>query len=293
MEVKEQKVNAEDPSIRRETGLQQMLESVAQFPPWPSALGKILAEFERDDLDTSRLAQMISREVAILSKLLRVANSPFYGVSGNIANALQAINTIGLSNTRSIVLAVAVMSTMPPNIPREFDQQAFWQEAIGVAVAAEWLGRRFALKDCDPFTAGMLHDIGKILIVFKFPKQYEAIQQAVALDPQTKAFDLEQDQLGFTHAEAGAAIAEQWNFPAALIEGIRWHHTPNPYYHPLTYVLAISNKMARLCHTEGLSSDAIRAAVNELAGEFTLKDSEWQALLNHTRTQSNALGAML
>ncbi len=293
MEVKEQKINVQDASSRRDTGLQQMLESVTQFPPWPSALGKILAEFDREDLDSSRLAQMISREVAILSKLLRVANSPFYGVSGNIANALQAINTIGLSNTRSIVLAVAVMSTLPPNIPREFDQQAFWQEAIGVAVAAEWLGRRFALKDCDPFTAGMLHDIGKILIAFKFPKHYAAIQQAVALDPQAKAFDLEQAQLGFTHAEAGAAIAEQWNFPAALIEGICWHHTPSPTHHPLTTMLAIGNKIARLCHVEGLSSDAIRTAVGDLAGEFTLKDSEWQALLNSTRTQSAALGAML
>ncbi|TAK91355.1 MAG: HDOD domain-containing protein [Burkholderiaceae bacterium] len=290
MDVKEQPdcTEAADPA----TGLAQMLEGLTQFPPWPSALGRILTEFDRDDLDVSCLAEMISREVAILSKLLRVANSPFYGVSGNIANAQQAINTIGLSNTRSIVLTAAVMSAIPQNLPKTFDQHAFWQEAIVVAVAAEWLGKWLSLKDCDAFTAGMLHNIGKLLIAIRFPYQYEQMRLA-ALDPQVNEIELEKKTLGFTHAEAGAAIAEQWNFPAALIQGIRWHHAPEHSQHPLASVLAVSDKIASLTHLTTLNSEQIRTAVGEKSGTITLKDQQWVALLDHTRAQSNTLGAML
>lgn len=280
------------PPLKNTISLQQLINDLHQWPAWPNHLHDILASLNRDDLDASDLSKHIACEQTILAKLLRVANSPFYGVAGHVSNALQAINIVGMSNTRSIVIAVAVMSKTPQEPLPWFNLPTFWKDGITVASAAQWLAEKLSLSSSDAFTAGMLHDIGQIILAYKFPKQYAEIWSEDVITGVDLA-QRERALFGFDHAEVGAALAKQWNFPDMLVDSLRWHHDPDQSTSKNARVLWAADQIASLTHQENLKPDELRAAIETVLILLMLKENDWETLLETTRQKVNAFGALL
>ena len=280
-------------TLRSPVSLPQLINDLHQWPAWPSHLHDILAALNNEDLDASDLAKKIACEQTILAKLLRVANSPFYGVTGHVSNALQAINIIGLRNTRSIVIAAAVMSKVPPETLPWFDLSAFWKGGITVASAAQWLAGKLSVSASDAFTAGMLHNIGQVILAYKFPTQYAEIWSPETIS-ELELIQHERAQFGFDHAEVGAALARQWHFPESLVESLRWHHDPDQSQSKNARILWAADQISSItAQQEKLKSTELRAAIDAVLTQLMHEKNDCEALLENMRQQVAAFGALV
>lgn len=147
----------------------KVLERIQKLPSLPSLVIEILASLNDEHVDVATLANKIARDQAIVARVLRVANSPFFGLSGQTGSIFEAVAvlvycfTLGGKNLRGLVTAAAIINALP-RTEKGFDWRAFWHHGIVTAVCAKVLARRAGLNPETAFTAGLLHDIGKLMM---------------------------------------------------------------------------------------------------------------------------------
>ncbi|NTV11345.1 MAG: HDOD domain-containing protein [Zoogloea sp.] len=186
----------------------------------------LLRSMNAHDVEVGELARRIALDQAIAARVLRVANSSFYALSGRIATIHDAIVVLGLSTVRSLVMAFAVKGVFPVAPDSGFDARRFWRHSLGVAVCAQALARPLRRNAEALFIAGLLHDIGHLAMVVVVPEVFRAVSdesQAAGVP----MFLVERTLLGYDHATLGAALARRWNFPAEVVTAIGFHHAPD------------------------------------------------------------------
>jgi putative nucleotidyltransferase with HDIG domain len=190
------------------------------------------------------LTRILVQDPGLTSRLLKLANSSFYGLSGRVGSVREALMVLGLATVRNMVLACAVMENLPGERCDVLDGPGLWQHALGTGAAARLLARRAGLEPELAFTAGLLHDMGKLVLALHFPEAYRAVlrhQQAEGCHIR----EAEQFVLGFDHAEAGARVARRWRLPAALVDAIAWHHRPEDGAPRLAGLIHIADGLSR------------------------------------------------
>jgi putative nucleotidyltransferase with HDIG domain len=199
-----------------------VLDHIQKLPSLPSLVMEILENFNNEKVEVAVLANKISRDQAIVARVLRVANSPFFGLSGQIGSISEAISVLGFNNLRGLVMAASIINAFPHT--GKFDWAAFWRHSIGAAVCAKSLAKRVGLNPETAFTAGLLHDIGKLVMGVYFPQVFE---QAHEFDDGSSVESLQAERaaLGLDHAALGGEVAKRWNFPQAIREAVELHHT--------------------------------------------------------------------
>ncbi|MBI4230660.1 MAG: HDOD domain-containing protein [Planctomycetes bacterium] len=205
--------------------MDDILRKVRSIPPLPSAVSALLGMVDDPAVDIRKMAQVIAQDQALTARILRVANSSFYGLSRAIGTVQQAIVVLGTQGVRNLALGIAILSLKigkfgtPP-----LDLTALWRHSLAVASAARVLGVRLRYPDPEEvFVAGLLHDIGMILLAEYSPERYgtllkEAASQAMPLHL------LERREFGIDHAQAGAELCKRWNIPPRIVEGILDHN---------------------------------------------------------------------
>lgn len=186
----------------------------------PGLLHKILAAIQHEDSSAKDLLNLISHDQALAEKVVRVANSAFFGHSGEVKNLGQAFLFLGVDKIKSITLGMTVMEIFPAH--SSFNVKNLWRHGYEVAVLAESLSGIICMtcpQEC--FLAGLLHDIGRIVFYQMDPKKF--------LDISTSEDILvrEEEVFGCTHAEAGAWFAEENGLPSEIISVIKFHHRPS------------------------------------------------------------------
>ena len=205
--------------------LTDTLARIQRLPVMSAVAMEVLQSLNGADLDVDALARRIAQDQAIAARVLRVANSPFYGMAGRVASIHDAIMVLGLSAVRSLVLAAAVVTALPAGHCPGFDERRFWHHVIGTAAAAEAMGKALRRSPGHLFLAGLIHDIGRLALVTLYPADYaEVLRRAGERDAQL--IDVELEIFGFDHAEAGAALARRWNFPDEIADALACHHAP-------------------------------------------------------------------
>lgn len=203
----------------------QVVDAVRQLPSLPAVVVELLESADRDDVNAEALANKIALDQALAARALKVANSPFYGLQSKVASIQDATVILGLRQIRSLVAAAAVTGAFAPSRTPWFDQRLFWQHCVGVALCARILAAEAGISEDGAFTAGLLHDIGRLVLVTCFPEEYR-----LALDYQRKHDCLllaaERDVLGLDHARVGLALAERWHFAPSIQEAVAHHHAP-------------------------------------------------------------------
>ncbi len=201
-------------------------KEIQQLPALSVIVTEFLELIDRGDVELAVLMQKIGQDQALAARALRVVNSPFYGFSRRIASLKDAGMMLGVHTLRKIVVAAGIMGHFPSGEDQGFDRMTFWQHAIGTGVAAKVLASHCGLDGETAFTAGLLHDIGKLVMAVYFPADFDQVL-ACRNEQDCLLKDAEQAVLGFDHTLVGAKVARKWKMPKAIIEAIRHHHNPD------------------------------------------------------------------
>lgn len=203
--------------------ISEVVDRVRQLPALPAIVLELMRLLDDENVDIAAIAAKISRDQSMSAKLLRLANSSFYGLSGQIMTIHDATMVLGLRSVRTLTIASSMMAGLRAPGSGSVDAQIFWRHCLATAMCA----RSFAAHcDQDPdaaFIAGLLHDIGKQVLVVHFPEAWAAVMvHRSKFD--CEAADAEREVLGFDHAAIGAELAGRWRFPAAVRDAIAGHH---------------------------------------------------------------------
>lgn len=195
------------------------------LPSLPAVVMELLTSIDQEDVDISVLAKKVSHDQALTAKTLRLANSSAFGLQVKVTTIQQAITFLGFQTTRNLITAAAVTGCFAAGQCAGFNDKAFWRHSIATAACARVLARRMRFNQDYAFTAGLLHDIGRLVLVTTYPQRYsEAL--AWRSEHDCELIEAERAVLGVDHVAAGAALAEHWNFSDTMRLAIAWHHEP-------------------------------------------------------------------
>ncbi len=161
-----------------------------------------------------------------MARILKIVNSPFYGFSAQIETIDHAMGIIGLDQLTEMILATTVIGSFK-GIPKELvNIETFWEHSIACGLATQIIGKYRGEVDLDRFyVAGMLHDIGS-LVIYKKASAKAKVMMEKCLREGVQLYKVEEEVLGFNHAEVGGALLKAWKLPQRLIEEVTYHHAP-------------------------------------------------------------------
>lgn len=202
-------------------------ESGKEIPSVGSVAAEIVRLVSDQRANVRSVAQAIARDPSLTARVLKVANSPYYGLRGEVGNLERAVGLLGLSEVGNIALSVAVISDLTNRFGAStFDWNQFWQHSSGCALIAQVLARVLALSTGGEYVSGLLHDVGKILLGQHFPEEFARVLDVADLEGKSME-EAERQVFGIDHAQLGEWLASRWNFPEEIREAIAWHHRPD------------------------------------------------------------------
>jgi putative nucleotidyltransferase with HDIG domain len=195
------------------------------LPSLPAVVMELLGSIDQENVDISVLARKVSLDQALTAKTLRLANSASSGLQVRVTTIQQAITYLGFQATRNLITAAAVTGCFPAGKCSGFDHRAFWRHSIATAACAKVLARRMRLNQDFAFTAGLLHDIGRLVLVTNYPERYSAVLARRQREDR-QLLDVERELLGVDHVMAGMLLAQHWQFSDTMHHAIAYHHEP-------------------------------------------------------------------
>lgn len=200
------------------------LKRIEVVPALPDILIRIWDLVGRDDTSAKQLAEVMSRDPGLTGAVLRLANSAYFGFPRKITTVTQAIVVLGFNTVQGLATGASVFRTLQLGAAG-LDPRGFLRHSLVTAAASRALAsRRGAQRGGTAFAAGILHDLGKLVIAEFLNDSHQVIADRVGLGiPYEEA---ERAELGVTHQDVGAWFAGRWNLPGELAAAIRWHHEP-------------------------------------------------------------------
>jgi putative nucleotidyltransferase with HDIG domain len=269
--------------------LKDIVQKADEFPLLPRLAIELHKELGDETTDVRRVACLLTVEQAIAARALRLANSPFYGVSRPIGSIHEAVMLLGLDSVHAIVVAAAVAAFCHGRALSRFDRMAFLRHGITAASCGRALAPELGVRVDVAFTAALLHDIGTLAIATCLPAQYAAV---MARGPQQDGewSAAERQVLGFDHAELGAALAQRWNFDPAMQAAIRQHHSESR-----TLLGDIVHTADEVAHQlQGLASSGTRTANGEeFAARFAPRRISMERVVKETVSTARLMLSLL
>jgi putative nucleotidyltransferase with HDIG domain len=201
--------------------IREKIENINALPTIPKTLKKILGVIENPRISLNQISSFVAGDPALTTKVLKMVNSPIYGFPGRISSVNQAVILLGLTVVKGLLLGVSVFDLMQKTMV------GLWEHSLGSAIVCRLIAKRKGLKEPDEISIdGLLHDIGKILLVLQYPEEYEK-----AMNESDRSglsiYDSEKNYFNTNHASVGAWMAQKWRFPPNLKEIIEYHHKPH------------------------------------------------------------------
>jgi putative nucleotidyltransferase with HDIG domain len=255
----------------------ELLKGIEGLVTLPDVFIRINQLIEDPESTSADIAQVVGQDPSFTVRLLRVANSPFYGFSSTIDTVSRAVTLIGTNQVRSLALATSVARTFA-GLPNELvSMENFWHHSLYCALTARILAKRIYKSDAEAvFTAALLHDIGELVIFNRRPEQArKALELVLDSGDELPVYQAEREVMGFDHAQVGGELAHQWNLPPLLEECIAHHHDlANAQRYPMeTAVVHIANILALMAEVDTLDPDDVEP-VDPAAWEITGLDAE-------------------
>lgn len=204
------------------------LEKIENLPTLPIVVEQIQKLIASPNSNMMQIASIIARDQAIAARVIRLINSAFYGLGGKVVSIQQAIVLLGLNTVKNLIVGVSVVKMFEESAGSAsmFDSQKFWVHAFACALGAKMIAKKINAREPeDFFLAGLLHDIGILVLHQFFHQEFVGIMQDAA-GRKIDYVKAEEDRLGVTHAEIGEYMGRKWKIPELLVHGIRYHHQP-------------------------------------------------------------------
>lgn len=205
------------------------LNLIKDLPTLPVIALEINRMLANDRTSVDLLSQLIEKDQAIVSKLLKLVNSSFFGVRSKVTTVQEAVVRLGFNSVRNVVVSVSVFESLVLDNAEDidFNIEDFWAHSVAVAMTSRYLSEQSGIQDPDDcFVAGLLHDIGLIIIARFFPDILAKILRQVK-EQNVSIYDAEKEIIPIRHNKIGELIARRWQLPPSMCDTLKYHHTPN------------------------------------------------------------------
>lgn len=208
--------------------LKRITQSIIGLPTLPTVITQLISLIDNPKTSARNVAQLVSTDQALTAKILKLANSAFYGFPREIATVDLAVVVLGFETVKNLGLSVSVLERFAgaDGDRGDFDRQKFWEHSIACGVAARLLATKLRYRvPGEAFAAGILHDIGRLILSQYFPDEFDQVLHTMH-EENLYIGEAEERILGVTHADVGGWLAERWNLPRQLEGTIAFHHAP-------------------------------------------------------------------
>jgi putative nucleotidyltransferase with HDIG domain len=240
--------------------LRHRIENIGSLPTVPDTLRKLSRIMEKPNVSLTEIAGFVQSDPALTFRILKMVNSAVYGFPGRIASVSHAIMLLGLNVVKGLLLGVSVFELM------QKEMTGLYEHSMGCAAAARIIAQKKGLREPEEaYVAGLIHDIGKVVMALEFTKAYEGAL-AFAETEHISIMQAEKKFFADNHAPLGGVLSERWRFPKKLTEAIQYHHQPRsavlfPLETAIVHLADILTKARGL----GFSGDQIVPIVDDAA----------------------------
>ncbi len=260
--------------------VETIVEQAEELATLPDIYVRIKLVLDDPTSSHTDIADALSTDSAMTARVLRIANSAFYGRSGQLSTVSGAVGLLGTQQVHDLVLATAVIQTLEDSFPPALRPSVFWRESLLAGSASKLLAEQCGFLDSERmFVAGLLAQVGQVVLFEQLPTRMLAVAQA-AMDSGQPVSELQRQRFGFDYADVGAALFASWQLPAALISPIRYHTDPQATDAVLLEAAIVHIAVAlATAETQQRSLDQVITGLNHQAWEATELSPELLELL--------------
>lgn len=212
-----------------DSSLRQLINQIDRLPSLPRIYVELTELLKNSNLSSVIIGEVIERDISMTAEILKLVNSAFFGVSHSISTPREAVTYLGKETVKTLVLSLHVFSEFNSSVTAGFSMESLWAHSLQVAIIAKKIaesiqGDKKMIE--ESFTAGMLHDLGRLILLSKLPAKYSHVIESAK---QNGIGLLEAEQLEFqvTHARVGGYLLGLWGLPGQIVEAVTWHHCPD------------------------------------------------------------------
>jgi putative nucleotidyltransferase with HDIG domain len=265
------------------------LAAIKQLPTLPLVVRQVQKIIKNPKTNMEQIASVIAKDQVLAARVIRLVNSAFYALPKRVSAVSQAILVLGLNTVNNLLMSVSIVNLFKVDGVTDFNHESFWEHAFGCALIARGIAKRIGyLEPEDCFTAGLIHDIGRLVL-----EQYFHAEFMTALrrshERSTTLRDEELGVFGASHEEVGAILADRWNLPGQIIAVIKYHHTPSdragmdPRHASIVAIVAHANQ---LIQSAGIGASGEHASITPVALEgHTISPEDIEAIIAKAREE--------
>jgi putative nucleotidyltransferase with HDIG domain len=265
----------------------KLLEKVDTLPASPALLPRLVqALSDVDNTDVYAIVDIIVYDSALTAKLLQMANSAYFGNSNPIADVGEAISQLGYEIVFMLAASISGSGCMKTSPETGLDAVALWRHSVITSFGAQHVAQEASVDANLAFTAGLLHDVGKVVLAATYGKNYTRM-----FDPAERGskslVDWELDQYGCNHADVGATLLENWKLPKPLVNAVKYHHHPSVVKSQLAGCVCLGNAIAFAFEDRTMTLEPVKPevgeamkvtdlTVNDLRTQWNLIQEKWE-----------------
>lgn len=240
--------------------LAKIIDGRKELRSLPQTLAEVLRLARDEDTSAQQLADVLGRDPALTAKLLRLVNSPYYGMPRRVTSINQAVMTIGMRQVTALALSTSVYATLK-GVTTSLDRVRFWRHSLETAIGCRMIGKELGRSTTEElYVAGLLHDIGLLVLEGAFPKEFPAVWKASR--DEISLVEHEEQAWGTNHALVGQFLLEQWGLPESICGAVGRHHMlfpPGSCHEELIpgQIVALANAVCRFRLDNDLPSAAL------------------------------------
>lgn len=218
--------------------IRDLLAQTDKLPNVPEVVRQLIQQLNNPAADYGEIAEKVAKDQTLSLKILRLVNSAHFGLRRKVSSIDEAVVMLGMVRLKTLVIASGIAGSV--KAVEGLELKKFWSESFRIAALAKWFAERDTEVDPDiAFTAGLIHNIGRLLLHLAQPMRAQAIQTLIDESNASRS-DAEMERLGFTSPEAGQALLDMWNFPAELGIAIRQQKEPTSFEEPSSLAAIIN-----------------------------------------------------
>ena len=274
-----------------------VIDKVRNLPTLPDVINKVLTLLEDKSTSAKTLGSLIAYDQAISSRLLKIANSAYYGSMREIATVQHAVVLLGFKEVKSLVMGITVFDTMKGvGSGTSLAQDEFWMHSMGSALAGQLICKKVGGAPPETvFTASLLHDIGKLILDVFFTHEYVEVLEKVRVNGASM-LEAEEEVMGFSHADVGGWLCERWKFPPGLSLPISFHHQVEKVdenYLQITSIVHLADILCKRAQIGSSGDDKIPVIQPPAQEHLNLKEDGMEDMIEELKQEEDKAKSFL
>jgi HD-like signal output (HDOD) protein len=210
--------------------IRSSIENISGLPTLPTVIDRITRLLHNPQTSAEEIGKAITVDPSLAAKVLKLVNSAFYGFPGKIGTITHAVVILGFTTVKNVVLTASIFDLFhkKTSLLGQFDIQKFWEHSIACGAASQAIAKHIGQENKETcFIAGLIHDIGKLILCQYMPKEFAAIVSN-CLSKDILFYESEKELYDIAHPEIGGILTQRWNLPTELQQAVLFHHNPSP-----------------------------------------------------------------